>query len=136
MQNKLSYSSSPPRPHCVFRNHSTCLSRSPWIPCEGQLEAWPFVTQLAPWTGGGGAPCVAGTTELRNSRTYRNTFTSVGCTWLGRDFHKHFNIIKPESCLSLGNGIQQRIYNILSNSNFIFKGFKKPHMLTVSIFVS
>lgn len=109
--------------------------------CDGQLEARHFVTQLAPWMGGSEAHCVAGTTELCNSWTYGDTFISVDYTWLGRDFHKHFNIIKPESCLNLGNGIQQRIYNVLSSSksnNFIFKirGVQKPHILTVSIFVS
>lgn len=69
--------------------------------CDGQLEAQHFVTRLAPWMGGSEAHCVVGTAELCNSWTYGNTFISVDYTWLGRDFHKHFNIIKPESCLNL-----------------------------------
>lgn len=66
--------------------------------------------------------CVARTTEHYNSWMYRNTFISMDYLWLGRDFHKHISIIKPEPCLNLGNAISKeyRMFCQILKSNFIF----------------
>lgn len=67
------------------------------------------------------------TMEHCNSWMYRNAFITVDYLWLGKDFHKHYSVIKPEPCLNLGNAISKeyRMFCQILKSNFIFQRLQK-----------